>query len=96
MKECEIYPTPDLRYGNKLYYCNGAFSDLTDDEWFEFVYATYLHFFIKEYKSKNRFPSMKNIYTHVTTATDSEKIIKLFWDVQNIVVKRNLKKGGLF
>ena len=37
----------------------------------------------------------KNIYHHITQATDRNNIEKVFWDVQNILIKKNLKKGGL-
>ena len=36
----------------------------------------------------------KKIYTHITNATDRSNIETVFWDVQNIVIRINLSKGG--
>jgi len=35
------------------------------------------------------------IFCHVTCATDQETVQKVFWDVQNIVIRSNLRRGGL-
>jgi len=37
----------------------------------------------------------KHIYAHVTTATDRDNISKVFWDVQNMIIRANLNRGGL-
>lgn len=43
-------------------------------------------------KAKNR---TQDIYSHVTTATDTENIQHVFDDVKDIVIKMNLRQGGL-
>jgi len=35
------------------------------------------------------------IFCHVTCATDQDTVQKVFWDVQNIVIRANLRRGGL-
>jgi len=40
-------------------------------------------------------PTGKGVYMHETTATDPKLVEKVFWDVQNIVIRANLAKGGI-
>lgn len=53
----------------------------------EFITQRYLE---RDVESRNR------IYWHVTTATDVGIIQKVFLDVQNIVVRNNLHRTGLY
>ena len=76
-----------MRYGNKMSYCNGIFSSLTDDEWFEFIYQNYLHFIIKMYKSnKIQMLKDKHICTQVINATSADSIKQAWQNVQKFVV----------
>eukprot|EP00485_Elphidium_margaritaceum_P009485 CAMPEP_0202703304 /NCGR_PEP_ID=MMETSP1385-20130828/16159_1 /ASSEMBLY_ACC=CAM_ASM_000861 /TAXON_ID=933848 /ORGANISM="Elphidium margaritaceum" /LENGTH=475 /DNA_ID=CAMNT_0049361131 /DNA_START=19 /DNA_END=1446 /DNA_ORIENTATION=- len=47
-----------------------------------------------QYEKRNKVP-YKRIFVHVTTATDTDNIKKVFYDVQNIVINSNLRRGGL-
>jgi len=37
----------------------------------------------------------RKIFIHVVTATDKNNVEKVFWDTQNIIVRKNLFEGGL-
>jgi len=92
---CEIYPNVNLRFSSKQSYCGGRYKEMNDNDWFLFVKLEYLSFIVKEYKSKNCVPK-RHLFIHTTTATDKDKIMKLFRDLQKIIVKTNLTKGGMF
>eukprot|EP01083_Nonionella_stella_P047777 127896_1 len=52
--------------------------------------------FIKEqFESRNGHPEQKQIFTHVTCATDKGLIEKMFNDVQSIVIRQSLQSKGL-
>jgi len=95
IEKCEIYPNTDLKYSTKRTYCNGAYANMSDDDWFSFVKMEYLCFIIKEYQSKNLMPK-RYLHVHITTATHKDAMTKLFMDVQTIIIKKNLTKGGIF
>ena len=48
----------------------------------------------KQFESKNSNKN-KQIYIHVTCATDKDNIRKIFNDVQHIIVKTSLVRSGL-
>mmetsp|Transcript_50805 Transcript_50805/g.80939 ORF Transcript_50805/g.80939 Transcript_50805/m.80939 type:complete len:357 (-) Transcript_50805:749-1819(-) len=48
-----------------------------------------------QFEGKNRNPREKQIYSHVTCATDKTNVEKVFGDVQHIVINSSLAKGGL-
>jgi len=50
-------------------------------------------FFRELFESKNRYN--KEIYTHVTCATDTDNISHVFYAVKDIIVKQSLRDGGL-
>jgi len=49
----------------------------------------------QQFISQNDNPRARQIYTHVTCATDQENVKKVFNDVQHIIVNVSLQKGGL-
>lgn len=52
--------------------------------------------FIKtQFETLNKNPREKQIYTHITCATDRGNVEKVFNDVQHIVINTSLQKGGL-
>ena len=51
-------------------------------------------FFREKFESKNRTPD-KEIYTHVTCATDANNVTRVFNDVNHIVIEHSLDAGGL-
>jgi len=52
-----------------------------------------LEFITNIYLSYNH-NKTKRIFVHVTDATDRDQIERVFWDVQDIVIRSNLKRGG--
>ena len=44
---------------------------------------------------RNKNPREKQVYTHITCATDRTNMEKVFGDVQHIVIETSLAKGGL-
>ncbi|ETO19996.1 hypothetical protein RFI_17224 [Reticulomyxa filosa] len=71
--------------------------DLTDGDdkkWFDYIYFESLKFIHKQYISRNANPR-RAVFLHITNATSADSIQKVFWDVQNIVIRSNLKRSGL-
>ncbi|ETO35522.1 guanine nucleotide-binding protein subunit alpha [Reticulomyxa filosa] len=66
----------------------------TDDPDFLPCYQAALEFILDQFLKINKDPE-KTVYHHVTCATDSNSVEYVFWDVQNFVIRANLKRGGL-
>merc|ERR1712154_753999 len=64
-----------------------------DNNLFSKCYKSALDFITNIYLSYNKNIN-KRIFVHVTDATDRDQIEKVFWDVQDIVIRSNLKRGG--
>jgi len=68
--------------------------DADDKKNFDECYSAAIKFiqdaFISVNNNQNRV-----IFCHVTCATDQDTVQKVFWDVQNIVIRANLRRGGL-
>ena len=65
-----------------------------DNECFECCYRHSIHFVQQQYVKKNK-TSSKLVFVHVTTATNRDNVEKVFWDVQNMIIRSNLKRGGI-
>ena len=65
-----------------------------DNEFFEFCYEQSIQFIQDQYVHRNKNPH-KLVFVHVTTATNRDNIEKVFWDVQNMIIRSNLKRGGI-
>lgn len=66
------------------------FNDYTGDE---SNYDQACEFFREKFEARNGFD--KEIYSHVTCATDTDNISHVFDSVKDIIIKRSLKDGGL-
>ena len=79
-----------------LWFCNVITEQKeADDVWFKKCSQAAADFIGKKYRKLNKkFPN-KKIFIHVTTATDQDNIKRVFWDVQNIVISKNLTGAGL-
>ena len=77
-----------VNFEPKLYQTDGE-----KEDHFEQCCVKAIEFIQSVFLSRNR--NQKNIYSHITQATDRNNIEKVFWDVQNILIKSNLRKGGL-
>ena len=62
----------------------------------KFLLLRYLYHVQQAYEKMNTKYEKKMIYMHVTTATDPSNIKKVFNDVQNIMIKKNLEGLGLY
>ena len=49
----------------------------------------------KAFTSLNKTPQKRNIFTHITCATDTDNVQKVFADVQHIVIEASLIQAGL-
>lgn len=49
----------------------------------------------RQFEEKNKDPDGRRVYTHVTCATDTDNIQRVFNDVQHIVINWSLEKSGL-
>eukprot|EP01083_Nonionella_stella_P021270 59004_1 len=65
-----------------------------DEEEFMRCFDEAVAFVRQQYEMLNRNP-YKKIYSHTTTATNKDNIESVFWDVQNIIVARNMNSSGL-
>jgi len=65
-----------------------------DKQHFDECYEEAIKFIQDAFISVNQFPN-RVIFCHVTCATDQDTVQKVFWDVQNIVIRSNLRRGGL-
>ena len=54
-----------------------------------------LEFIQTQFKKLNE-DSNKTIFPHFTCGTDTDNVKTVFWDVQNMVIRNNLKRSGLF
>lgn len=44
---------------------------------------------------KNENQKQRQVYSHITCATDRENVFRVFNDVQHVVVNNSLQRGGL-
>eukprot|EP01083_Nonionella_stella_P170206 578743_1 len=65
-----------------------------DKQQYDECYDSAIKFITDSFTSVNQFPD-RVIFCHVTSATDLDNVQKVFWDVQNIVIRSNLRRGGL-
>eukprot|EP01084_Bolivina_argentea_P233064 392613_1 len=61
---------------------------------FNVCYNESIRFIQDEFNDRNKYKN-RVIYFHVITAIDINCIEKVFWDVQNIVIRCGFKRGGL-
>jgi len=59
------------------------------------TYDDCVQFVREQFEDRNRNPAQKQIYSHVTCATERSNVEKVFGDVQHIVINTSLQKGGL-
>mmetsp|Transcript_67426 Transcript_67426/g.60562 ORF Transcript_67426/g.60562 Transcript_67426/m.60562 type:complete len:415 (+) Transcript_67426:104-1348(+) len=64
-----------------------------DQQYFEHCYKSQVDFIAKLYYDQRQNED-KKIFTHITNATDRTNVEKVFWDCQNIVIRKNLSTGG--
>jgi len=67
-----------------------CFPDYTGDD----SYEAGAHFIQEQFESKNR-NADKQIYTHLTCATDTENIAIVFNAVKDIIIRKSLNEAGL-
>jgi len=67
------------------------FPDYTGDDSFEHCSA-YLQW---QFESRNHTPEAKQVYTHITCATDTGNIAAVFNAVKDIVIRKSLNEAGL-
>eukprot|EP01084_Bolivina_argentea_P041842 77238_1 len=72
----------------------GKYDDSDNDE-FDMCYQSAVQFIQNQYICCNNIPN-KCVFSHVTDATDIDLVKKVFWDVQNITVRSNLKRGAIY
>lgn len=61
----------------------------------EDTYDNCVGFIRDQFEARNNNPGQKQIYSHVTCATDKTHVEKVFGDVQHIVINTSLQQGGL-
>jgi len=59
------------------------------------TYDDCINYIRHQFESKNKDPKNKQIYTHLTSATDKSQVERVFNDVQHVVINASLVKGGL-
>jgi len=71
-----------------------AANEVEDKQIFDNCHNAAIKFIQNAFMEVNQNQS-RVIFCHVTCATDQETVQKVFWDVQNIVIRSNLRRGGL-
>ena len=66
----------------------------TDEQYFTECYEAAIKFIQDVFIARNQIEN-RVVFCHVTCATDRDTVDKVFWDVQNIVIRSNLRRGGL-
>ena len=103
------WPIEDEWYDGPNYFLDKSLSDEQLQEFFDRCYDEAINFIKQIYEnrklwaiqntrqSNNGYTLSKDkvIFQHVTCAMDGIAIQQVFWDVQNILIRANLKKGGL-
>ena len=59
------------------------------------TYQESLDYIRQQFEARNGNPEERNIYTHVTTATDKDNVQRIFTDIQHIVIQWSLEHSGL-
>ena len=54
-----------------------------------------VEFIRDQFLNKNENKKSRQIYSHITCATDRDNVERVFNDVQHIVVNASLQRGGL-
>lgn len=67
---------------------------VADKQHFDECYNAAVEFIEHQFVKVNEQPG-RVIFCHITCATDQDTVSKVFWDVQNIVIRSNLRRGGL-
>jgi len=75
-------------------YVANASDEVEDKNNFDVCYQAAIKFIQDAFISVNQYQN-RVIFCHVTCATDQDTVQKVFWDVQNIVIRSNLRRGGL-
>jgi len=75
-------------------YVSNGNDDADDKNNFDVCYAAAIKFIQDAFITVNQYQS-RVIFCHVTCATDQDTVQKVFWDAQNIVIRSNLRRGGL-
>jgi hypothetical protein len=67
-----------------------------DAQYFEDCFDKAIIYITKVFSDRNTIP-VRRIFFHTICATDqhNSNIQKLFWDVKNITIRSNLRRGGL-
>lgn len=88
LNKCDLFRYKLEEKGKSLKVC---FEDYVGDN----SYGDGVEFVKKQFVGLNRNPKGREIYVHVTCATDKNNVERVFNDVQNIVVNAALQRGGL-
>ena len=103
------WPIADEWYNGPNYFFDNSLSDDQLQQFFYRCYDESINF-IKQVFENRKLWAIQNtrhsnngyglskdtvIFHHITCATDKMAIQQVFWDVQGIVIRANLKKGGL-
>merc|ERR1712102_239959 len=65
-------------------------NEAADKRNFDESYEAAIEFIQNAFMDVNQFPN-RVIFCHVICATDQDTVQKVFWDVQNIVIRSNLR-----
>ena len=66
----------------------------SDDEEFEEAYDDACEYLKQLYKNQNHYPSQKEVYAHITCATNTDQMEKIMTSCKDIFLKVNLKENG--
>eukprot|EP01084_Bolivina_argentea_P043429 80024_1 len=65
------------------------------EEYFKECYEESIRFIMEKFRDKN-VSVYQRVFTHVTSATNTDSMQRVLWDCQNIMMRSGLRRGGLF
>jgi len=68
--------------------------NINDPHHFEICFDTALGFIEQRYLQRNDSKS-RQVYTHITCATDKNSVDKVFWDIQDIIIRSGLRNNNI-
>jgi len=88
----EDWPGPDFHPIKNT--DNNEINKVASEQYFNDCYTMAITYIKTVFANRKEDPN-KAIYFHVTCATDSKSLEKVFWDVQSVAVHTKLRLGGL-
>mmetsp|Transcript_21733 Transcript_21733/g.19167 ORF Transcript_21733/g.19167 Transcript_21733/m.19167 type:complete len:409 (+) Transcript_21733:91-1317(+) len=95
LNKCDLFKIKLEEKNKDLHVCFDGKTKQFDEYKGDNSYKDGIDFVKQQFVAMNKCQNGREIYAHVTCATDKDNVKKVFNDVQNIVVNAALQRGGL-